>query len=117
MPSLDPQRLSQIIDYFGRADAAEMIFKLIENFEHYIAKLPATEAAAVVPLAHTLKGLAGMYGLSDLAALAQSVEIGMSRPEDAPARLEAEIRAAQSALRDFLNALGAVKALDTHSKC
>jgi hypothetical protein len=115
MPSLNRQRLDELVEYFGRPATIEMIVNVIQGLERHIAVLRDVENCAdTFPHAHKLKGLAAMYGLDDLAAEALSLESGVSNAGwDIPlARLESLARDAQTKLRNFVTELGAAAPTD-----
>jgi HPt (histidine-containing phosphotransfer) domain-containing protein len=111
MPSLNRQRLDELVDYFGRPAAIEMIVNVIQGLDRHIAVLHNVEDCAdTFPHAHKLKGLAAMYGLDDLAAEALSLESGVRNAGRATplATLETLARDAQTKLQDFVRELSAV---------
>ena len=115
MPSLNRQRLDELVEYFGRPTAIEMIVNVIQGLERHIAVLRNVEDCAdTFPHAHKLRGLAAMYGLDDLAAEALSLESGVSIAGwDTPlATLENLARDAQTKLQNFVTELGAAAPAD-----
>jgi len=72
---LNHTRLDALVGYFGAAQTADMILRVIDGLAVRTADL---QGAADVPtarrLAHEIKGVAGMYGLDTVAEAALAIE-------------------------------------------
>ena len=71
----DVRRLDDLVAYLGRDTAAEMMRKAIDGLGRNMTDLRAAADPTVIRrLAHTIKGLAAMYGLNELAEGAAAIE-------------------------------------------
>lgn len=107
---LDRRRLDDLVEYLGRDTACEMIGKATNGLDRNMRDLRSTADAAIAQrIAHTIKGLAAIYGLDDLAAAALVMETAASGAVGARnlADLERHVSAAKQDLVKFLRELPA----------
>ena len=75
--ALNQIRLDALVAYFGAAATADMITRVIDSLAARMADLRRTaDAPAARRLGHEIKGVAGMYGLDEIAEVALAIEQG-----------------------------------------
>ena len=77
--ALNRMRLEALVVYFGAAETAGMIMRVIDGLGARTADLRvAADVPAARRLAHEIKGVASMYGLDTVAEAAQAIERGVA---------------------------------------
>jgi len=73
--ALNHARLDALVVYFGAAQTADMIGRVIDGLAARVTDLHrASDAAAARRLGHEIKGVASMYGLDAVAEAALAIE-------------------------------------------
>lgn len=75
--ALNQTRLDALVVYFGAAETADMIIRVVAGLAVRTTDLRgAADAPTARRLAHEIKGVASMYGLDTVAEAAQAIERG-----------------------------------------
>ncbi|MBV8537349.1 MAG: Hpt domain-containing protein [Alphaproteobacteria bacterium] len=73
--ALNHVRLDALVSYFGAAETAGMIIRVIDGLGVRVTDLrDAADTSDARRLAHEIKGVASMYGLDAVAEAAQAIE-------------------------------------------
>lgn len=103
---LNRSRLEALVTYFGPTETADMIERVIDALAGRMGDLRGmTTAPAASRLGHEIKGMAGMYGLDAVAAVALAIE-----REATDKTLPEMVTSLDRLMADALRALGAFAA-------
>jgi CheY-like chemotaxis protein len=109
--SFDPARLEQLCDELDRASVTGMAGDFLNEFSERVAEIQSLHVAAQWPelerAAHSLKGLCGTLGISQLAENFRILEMtakaaDVAATSDALNELEKNVAAAENALRAWV---------------
>ena len=98
---LNRVRLDALVTYFGPADTADMIGRVIDALADRMGNLRGiADAPAASRVGHEIKGMAGMYGLDTVAAAALAIE-RQATAQNLPAMVTALDRLMADATREL----------------